>query len=255
MKLEAVTVCIDYGDFLAVTAPLNLALFDRFIVITTERDEETREVCRRLSLDCLLTRDHLRSTDAGAGGFSKGRIVERGLQHLSKDGWRVHMDADIVLPRDTRRLLRAADLDEGKIYGCDRFLVRGWEEWRRLLRTGWLHHGYQNHVQFPSGFPVGARWADIRVGWVPIGFFQLWHSNADFWKGTRIRRYPQDHNDACRTDTQHALQWDRRERELLPELIAAHLESETAANGVNWRGRKTRRFGPKWPAIDDFAVS
>ena len=75
-------------------------------------------------------------------------------------------------------------------------------------------------------------------GYVPIGFFQLFHGSA--WK-----RYPivQD-GDAEHTDVLHGIRWDRPKRVLLPEIIAIHLESETASMGVNWKGRKTRRFGP-----------
>ena len=209
-------------------------------MVTSEDDEETREVCRRYSLDCLLTEDW--KID---GNFAKGRIIERGLQHLRKEGWRVHMDADLILPRDTRRLLDAAHLNPQKIYGIDRVMVQGFEKWQKFQQAGWMHHSYQNNVKFPEGFSVGARWVDIREGYVPIGFFQMWHSDTDIWRGTRIRRYPQAHNDACRTDTQHSLQWDRQDRELLPELIGVHLESESTVNGTNWNGRKTKRFGPE----------
>lgn len=42
-----------------------------------------------------------------------------------------------------------------------------------------------------------------------------------------------------------ALQWDRRKRALIPELLVAHLESEAAPTGANWEGRTTARFGPQ----------
>lgn len=51
------------------------------------------------------------------------------------------------------------------------------------------------------------------------------------------------HNDAARTDVQFGLLWDRGRRALVPELIVLHLESEDAATGANWSGRKTRPFG------------
>ncbi len=59
-----------------------------------------------------------------------------------------------------------------------------------------------------------------------------------------MRRYPLHHGDAARTDVQFALQWDRRHRQLLPEVIVLHLESEPAEQGANWKGRTTRPFGP-----------
>ncbi len=65
--------------------------------------------------------------------------------------------------------------------------------------------------------------------------------------GHHLRRYPTHHGDAARTDVQFALQWDRRYRQLLPEVIVLHLESERAAQGANWKGRTTRPFGRRRP--------
>lgn len=240
MFIEALQVCVGYSDFLTETLKYNLPHLDRVVIVTTPGDEETREACRRYSVECLLTDEGVRD-----GEFNKGWMIERGLRMLSRDGWRLHLDADCVLPARFRHLLDAADLDEQKVYGCDRVMVKSWDQWQSLLGKGWLHsHRYHNNLPFPEGYPVGSRWVDIDTGWTPIGFFQLWHSAVDQWRGVRTLRYPTRHNSACRTDTQHTLQLDRRRRELLPEVIVAHLESEPSPLGVNWSGRKSKRFGP-----------
>lgn len=239
-KMEAVTVCVGYADFLAETAKYNSGLFDRWLIVTTEDDRATREVCRRFSLPTLLTNDHQR----GGDDFNKGAMIERGLQHLSAVGWRVHLDADVVLPLKFRSILESAHLDPRKIYGSDRVMVKSWSDWQKLLATGWVSTDYHCRVNPPAGFQIGHRWADAVGGWVPIGFTQIWHSDSDQYNGCRNRPYPQFHNDACRADVQHALQWDRRDRVLIPELLPVHLESEPAAMGANWRGRATKPFGP-----------
>ena len=63
MKIEAVTVCCDYGDFLAAVAPLNAPLFDRWIIVTKAEDAETRAVCAKFGLWAKggksVTRGHL----------------------------------------------------------------------------------------------------------------------------------------------------------------------------------------------------
>jgi hypothetical protein len=240
MQIEAITVSVGYADFLAVTAQHNAGVLDDWLIVTTEDDLATREVCRRHSLRMLLSRDHVRDGHK----FNKGRLIERGLQHLSSGGWRLHLDADIVLPSRFRQHLRAAQIEPHKIYGADRIMVRSYKQWLRLRESGWLTHDYHCRVNPPPGFPVGTRWAHHNVGYVPIGFFQLWHAQEDLWRGARIRGYPQRHNDACRTDVQHALQWDRNCRELIPEMLVVHLESEAVKNGANWCGRKTQHFGP-----------
>jgi len=240
MHIEAVTVCVRYSDFLAEAIACNAGLLDRWIVVTSESDRATRELCRRHSIHTLLSEDHHRNGD----GFAKGRLVERGLQHLSAQGWRLHLDADILLPFQFRKLLEAAHLDERNIYGCDRIMVRSRQDYDDLRASGWLAHDYHCRVNPPPGLQIGSRWVHHDGGYVPIGFFQLWHSSADEYEGARIRPYPARHGSACRTDVQHALQWDRNRRLLIPELLVVHLESEPAALGANWGGRTTRPFGP-----------
>jgi hypothetical protein len=242
MKLEAVTVSVGYGDFLAQTVPWNRSLFERWIVVTTPEDHETREVCRKFHLECLTSEE---STRAGAD-FAKGRLIEKGLRMLGSGGWRMHLDADVVLPSDASHCLEAAHLDPTCIYGCDRLMVKSWEQWQKLLSSGYLQcqHGWHHAITWPGGIEPGARWASPTDGWVPIGFLQLWHNDADEWHGVRSRPYPISHGNACRNDVQHAIQWDRRKRILLPEIIAIHLESESCATGANWNGRTSRRFGP-----------
>lgn len=241
MKVEAITVCVEYDDFLKVAAPFNLPLLDRWIVVTRESDLRTRHVCRRFGIECILTEDGHKK----AGEFCKGRMIERGLQHLSADAWRLQLDGDVVLPSHFRRSLEIADLQEDCIYGADRIMVRGWNDWLRLLASGYLNcgqHTYSHSVTFPKGLSIGSRWVSNLTGYVPIGFFQLWHSSTDEWSGIRTKPYPDKHNTACRGDVQHGLQWDRAKRALIPEIIVVHLESEAASNGTNWHGRKTRRF-------------
>jgi hypothetical protein len=240
MKIEAVSVCVGYADFLAETAKHNVGLLDRWLIVTSESDEATREICRIHDLETLLTSDHYRGA---AGGFNKGRMIDRGLSMMSAGAWRLHLDADIVLPAQFRRMIAGAHLQNRKMYGCDRLMVKSWEQWQALLATGFLNHTHCS-VNLPKGIEVGTRWALSESGYVPIGFFQMWHGDADEWRGRRHRTYPTNHGDACRTDVQHAMQWDRKDRELIPELLVVHLESEQAKLGANWNGRTTKHFGP-----------
>ncbi len=241
-RLEAVTVCVGYADFLAETASYNAGLLDRWIIVTTEDDEETREICRVHDLETVLSNDHRRAAGGMDGGaFNKGRMVDRGLSMLSSDSWRLHLDGDIVLPHQFRRMIEGAHLNPNNLYGCDRMMVRSWEQWQAVKASGFLGHTHCS-VNMPMGIDIGTRWALSASGYVPIGFFQLWHGSADEWRGRRHRTYPISHGDACRSDVQFALQWDRRNRELLPEIVVVHLESEPAELGANWCGRTTKRF-------------
>lgn len=239
LHIEAVTVCVGYDDFLAETLHANKSVLDKWIIVTTRDDTKTLELCHKHNLEVVLTKDFYRGGDE----FNKGRAIERGLAMLSHRGFVAHIDADIALPSDFRESLDDADLDPDCIYGCDRLMVRGWDAWQSLKKKGSTSRAYHCH-QPTLGYEIGARWCEVRYGYVPIGFFQLWHASSDHWHGIRLRRYPDNHQDAARADVKFALQWDRRHRQLIPELFVAHLESESAPVGTNWKGRKTKRFGP-----------
>lgn len=117
MHIEAVTVCVDYADFLAETIPFVRPQVDRWLIVTTEADVETRQLCHRHNLECLLTSDF----DRGGAAFDKAKGIDHGFSLLSWTDWVLHIDADIVLPGHFRETLLDADLDPHCIYGCDRF--------------------------------------------------------------------------------------------------------------------------------------
>lgn len=247
MFLEAVTVCVGYSDFLSEAIPFNKPHFNRWLIVTTPEDRLTRALCHDRNLECLVTRDFYRR----GARFDKAKGIDHGLATLTHQDWVLHIDADMVLPSHFRESLEDADLDHQCIHGWDRFMVRGWERWQRLKQSGFLckysRAGHHN-ICFPEGYHVGARWADPHQGWVPIGHGQLFHGSSVMFRGHRHRRYaPHGHSSAARTDVQHGLLWDRRHRVLLPEVVAAHLESVPgpgAKVGANWNGRTTPWFGP-----------
>ena len=241
MRIEAVTVCVDYADFLAKVGPWNRGLLDRWLIITTRKDEATVDLCHKLNLECIRTDDFYRNGDP----FNKGKAVEHGLGMLAHDDWLLHLDADIALPTDFRESLIDADLDQECIYGADRHMLKTPEDWRLWTDRGSTraYHCYQRTLVHP----VGARWVDVRYGYVPIGFFQLWNQSVDMRKGIRTRRYPEWHSDAARADVKFALQWDRRRRQLLPEIIVGHIENGASKMGVNWKGRTTPPLEPGHP--------
>ncbi len=242
MRIEAITVCVGYGDFLAVTLPENQHLVDDLVVITSPDDDETREVCRKYSVHHVLSEDHRRG-----GPFNKARLVNRALDQINAREWVLHIDADIVLPRQFAMLLDVAHIDEKCIYGADRCSLTGYDQWVKFKREkgGWDNHRYDNYLTFPPDSAPGARWVSKLHGYVPIGAFQLFHGDAAIDRGIHQKRYPHHHGDAARADVQFALQWDRRYRRLLPEVAVLHLESQKAKLGANWCGRTTTRFGPE----------
>lgn len=242
MRVEAVTVCVGYADFLTETAKHNRHLFDRWVIVTRPDDKATLEVCKQHNLQAMTSREF------GRDGcqFNKGRAISLGLAQLATDGWICHIDADIVLPRDTRRQLELADLDPECLYGVDRVCLCSWEDWKKLEHSGYLHgqHGHHLVSLFPPMGEMGCRIIRGRYGYTPIGYFQLWHGGEGIHSGMRWKDYPDSNSDAAHSDIKFALQWDRRNRVLIPEIISIHLESERVPYGANWQGRRTKPFGP-----------
>ncbi len=235
MKIEAISVSVDYGDFLSHSALWAKSQFDRWIVVTASHDRRTRDICEHHHIECVVT-DAFYDNDRA---FTKSAGINFGLQHLDLDGWVAHFDADIVLPGRAREMIENATLDPLSIWGCDRLLCQSYEDWCRYVTWPEVQHSCQTFIQ-ANDFPLGPRVGKLEVGdgWYPIGFFQLWNPGE-----SGITSYL-DHGTAGRSDTAFALQWPRGRRGLIPEFVAIHLASEPDQMGQNWRGRRSPHFGP-----------
>lgn len=232
MKIEAVIVCKNYSDFLAYTMPENLQHLDRLVVVTHPDDKATQALCNKYGVDCLETEVMHDEQDP----FNKGRAINLGISHLRHEGWILHLDADIVLPHRFRTMLRYAKLDPKNIYGCDRLNSLSFENWIKNKHKTVPQHLWRCLVTPQTEFPLGSRLLHQEYGWLPIGFFQLHHSSLK-------RRYPIMSGSAEHSDVLFSVQWERRDRILLPEFFVYHLESGTNKMGANWNGRKTPQFG------------
>ena len=237
MKLEAVIVCVNYSDFLAHTLPSTRNQFDKLVVVTDSKDNDTKKLCEYYNVECVQTDVFYENGDA----FNKGKGINAGLERLDLDGWVLHLDSDIYLPPQTRSILENLPLDKEKIYGADRLMCPGYEDWTKFvdkpspIQDSWIFI----HL---DRYPVGVRIAEYKTwhgGYEPIGYFQMWNP-----VGSGVSQYPSKHGFADRTDVLHCKKWSREKRELLPEIVVIHIESE-AGIGLNWKGRKTPMFGPK----------
>jgi hypothetical protein len=238
--LEAVVVCVNYSDFLAHTLPANRNQFNRMVVVTTPLDTATQRLCEHYDVECVQTDVFTENGEA----FAKGRGINAGLQRLSRKGWVVHMDADILLPPKTRGILDRLPLDPQKVYGADRLMCPSAQSFAAYLdapppvQEAWV---FVHLNVFPMGVRL-AQYMEPGGGYVPIGYWQLWHPGT-----SGVHTYPETHGTAARTDFQHALKWPRERRELLPELVLIHLESQPGM-ALNWNGRTTPPFSIAAPA-------
>lgn len=238
MYLEGIIVCVNYSDFLAHTLPHNRNQFNNLIVITDTKDQKTKELCEFYNVKCLQT-DIFYEND---NQFNKGAAINYGLSQLEKKDWVIHMDADIYMPPTTRSVLENIPLEKHKLYGADRLMCPSYKDWVDFMdNPSKIHEGWI-YVHMNS-FPIGVRLAEYmnkNAGWEPLGYFQLWNP-----KGSGVFNYPTKHDYCDRTDVLHAKKFSRQNRELLPEIVLIHLDSEgleTSQMGKNWKGRKTQEF-------------
>lgn len=248
MYLEGVIVCVNYSDFLAHTLPHNKSIFNDLVVVTDTKDLETKKLCEYYHVKCVQTDVFYGDKDV----FNKGMGINEGLKLLSKKDWVLHLDADIYMPPLTRVILNNLPLETDVIYSADRLMCPSYKSWEKFINNppkiqeGWIYI-------HPTAFPMGVRIAEYMTkggGYEPIGYFQLWHPS-----GSGVVSYPDQHGSADRTDVLHCKRFARSKRQLIPEIIVIHLDSEglgVAQMGRNWNGRKSSLFGPSFEIEKSF---
>lgn len=230
LRLEAVTVSVGFDDLLDVTLALNHPHLDTMIVVTSHDDRHTQNVARKHGAICVQT-DLLKKNGRN---FNKGAAINAGFNHFQYHGWRLHLDADIVLPDNFRRMLfNNTHLDQSAIYGADRVDVVG----RETLND--LRAKVQNEPQHAWGCliaprhdaPVSPRYVDRLLGYVPIGYFQLWNARTQ-------KDYPHSLGSAAHDDIMFAAEWPAAYRRHLPTAICYHLCARAPKWGENWDGQR-----------------
>jgi hypothetical protein len=232
LRLEAVTVCVGFDDFLDVTLALNHPHLDTMIVVTSHDDRKTQQVAKKHGAICVQT-DLFRKNGRH---FNKGAAINAGMNHFQFHGWRIHLDSDIVLPDNFRRILfNHSHLDASAIYGADRVDVVGRAAVHKL-RTTLPQHAWSCFIEARHQAPTSPRYVDPLHGYIPIGFFQLWNARTQ-------KDYPYSLGSAAHDDVMFAAQWPAAYRRLLPSAICYHLCAQPPHWGENWDGhRRQPRF-------------
>lgn len=220
MKIEAVIACLNYGDFLYYTLPWAKHALDGIVVVTSQEDMETQQVCEFYDVRCLPTDAFVRY----GGPLNKGAAINEGLAVLDRDDWLLILDADILLPLHVRPFLERAELNPIYLYGVDRrncdglpLLNKAIEEWGDFDNLPMM-----NRVNICGGNP-------------PVGYFQLFHSSAiphGPW-------YEDHYGFADRTDAIFSKRFDCRQ---YLDTWVVHLDNGGHVGGPNWRGRTSPRF-------------
>jgi len=230
LRIEAVTACVGFDDILDVSLANNHPHLDTMVVVTSHEDKKTQEVARKHGAICVQT-DLFRKNGRH---FNKGAALNAGFDRFQYHGWRLHLDSDILLPDNFRRILfNHTHLDENCIYGADRVDVIGLNELDTL--KGRLQsepqHSWSAFVNPAQNRPLSPRYVDPLRGYVPIGFFQLWHASCQ-------KSYPYSLGTAAHDDVMFAAQWPLSHRRHLPTVVCYHLCAQPPTLGENWDGKR-----------------
>jgi hypothetical protein len=232
LRLEAVVTSVGFDDILDVTLSENHPNVDTLIVVTAHNDTATQAVCKKHGAMCVQT-DLFKKNGRN---FNKGAAINAGFGYFQYRGWRLHLDSDIILPSNFRRMVfNHTHLDTNGIYGADRVNVIGLDEWNKIKGKD-PQASHRAWVFAQSDRCVEHRYVDPLEGYLPIGYFQMWHSSCQ-------KPYPYSMGDASHDDTLFSALWPKQARHLLSTAIVYHICSEQPTIGQNWDGnRKTKRL-------------
>ena len=209
MTIEAITVSINFGDYLAETLPRNKPLFNHIVVVTSPNDWLTKDVCRINGVEFVETVRHL-----DEGQFNKGKVINDGLHSRQWRDWICHIDADTVVPKGFYSRISKMISHKETIYGCHRYMCESQDQWKRYLQTG-------------ETKTMGELRRTAQT--LPVGYFQLWHSSQNQF-------YPEDVPLARSTDWRFSKQFKSH---VHLDAHVIHLSADTWVRGRDDAGRKT----------------
>lgn len=205
MKIHALTVSVQYSDFLAVGLERWKKHLASWTIITDSKDEATKKLAIENDLQLFVTDVFY---EHGAN-FNKGWALEQARQMLPWEDWLLLLDADIVPEADWFKVLCDANPEPEKIYGA----------WR---------HQATNLTDYDS---LSLR--KIQDGVCDGGYFQMFHT-TDSHIATLDPVIETDWSHAGVYDSHLKKNWPDAARAVLP-IRLTHLGAQE-----NWHGRGNR---------------
>jgi hypothetical protein len=216
VQIDAITVCHNYADMLAITLPQNRQWFGRFVVVASPDDLSTHEVARMYGAELVMfdgfgTPGSPENTRQGAPTWNKGVAVNAGLAALGASAFVAILDSDVLIPRDfchARTRLDTLCEPDYAIYGCGRVDICNASDLGLFIAR-------------PDRAAETLEQVRSIVG---VGYFQLFRNAR--------QQYPVDVPHAGRSDWLFAKQFRRIVN--LP-MVVGHLYH--GEHRINWHGR------------------
>jgi hypothetical protein len=153
----AITISINYSDFLSESLQINRPRFHHYYIITEESDIVTINVAKRYDCNILFASN---KTQNGAV-FNKSGMIHAAQKQIHKThplAWIVIMDADICLPSNIWKSMGINTLNKNTLYGLSRKIFETKEDFDK---------------QNPN--------AVVQEFKKPIGYFQMYWNKTRFY--------------------------------------------------------------------------
>lgn len=225
-KINCITVCVDYLDFLSLTLEYNRDLFNKYVIITSKKYyniSNIQDICSIYNCDVFVTDSFY---DNGAY-FNKWKALEEALDSFNRfaNSWMCILDSDIVFPKVAYKTL--LDLRIGDLYSPLRYMMTSIPEPIEIPdESKWdnLFSIHRNIAEF-AGYCQIFHTSDYHLGKPP------WHEIN--WKH------------AGGADSFFQLKWDTSNKIRLPFKVL-HL----GECGKNWCGRVTEYIDKSLEPVD-----
>lgn len=210
MFIEAITTCVNYSDLFNLCIAENKKHFDRWIVVTTPNDTKTQELCQDHGVECLQTDIFYEDNSK----FNQSKAINYGISHLDRKDWILSVDADVLLPKETRSIIESVKLEKHILYGVPRFnltlgdckyiqWISNWSSMRKNTAidtlAGYFHLFHNSRYRpYYEGFTTVEN-KDVEFqnrfeiwGIIPMYVFHFGRSN---WEGRESPLYPEFTNE------------------------------------------------------------
>ncbi len=152
--MQAITVCLNYSDYLAITLQHNRKFFKTYSIVTSQEDAATLQLCKDFECTPLIL--------PFEADYVKKSMMSRGLQLLQRPEWIQILDADIVLPEEYSKVIEShGGFDRDTLHGCHRVFCQNKLVWDMFGMTDLSCYEPEDNPRA-----------------VGIGFFQLFHAKA-----------------------------------------------------------------------------
>lgn len=218
-KLSCIICCVDMSDLLETTLPFNKDYFDEILIVTSDKDQDTINVCNENGVKYITTDLFWQNNHQ----FDRGAAINYAYQFLKYKDWCLHLDADIILPKAFRKNLNLENLNKDLPYGISRKFI-----WTQKEYDLWNNRQIEDKDL-----------SYIEGGYF-CGYFQLWNFNAKRLQNIPLDKLYPSGNSTINTDIQFLYRFcpDINPK---PEKLSGYV-IHLGPPGINNEGKNNCRF-------------